>query len=189
MIVNRTIAINIDRVLAASDDAWLLFLENVTGVKLSNPPKDYNLANYFQHELVKEGLDGFEFWKMADPYAKVLPVEGAIEACSLLATEGYRLLPVSKIYTEHTTSKRKWLKRYFPMLDEPIYISMGGRKSDIKCDYIIDDRRENFAGFKHPVQGVLFDNGYRQNTHCNIDIDYDVVQNWQQVVHLFTKVI
>ena len=181
---NKTIALDIDGPIAASDIAWLSNLESMTGIKLGAQPTDYNLAKYFKEELAYEGLDGFEFWKSEDPYRNVKPVEGSVRACEKLSKAGYRLLPVTKIYTEHGCSKRKWLNKYFPMLDSPIYISIDGYKSDVSCSVIIDDRLDNFKGFTKPTRGVLFNTPYRNTLTDGIDIGWDVCDNWEQIIEL-----
>lgn len=187
--MSKDIAIDMDGVLVQSDLAWLQALESQCGVKLAGVPTDYNLTRYFKRELAYEGLDGFEFWKGDDPYKNVLPVEGAIEACTKLKAMGYTLIPVTKVYTEHTNSKRKCLNKLFPMLEPAIYISMDGTKSRVKCDVIIDDRKENFVGFKYPTKGILLSSQYKQNFQGRIDIAYSVCDDWNQILEYFEEEI
>lgn len=183
--MNKTIILDVDGPLADTSVQWLHSLESMTGVKLGFQPTDYNLASYFLEDLEYEGLDGFEFWRMEDPYKKVMPVEGSIEACEELSSLGYRLLPVSKVYTEHTNSKRKWLNRWFPMVDDPIYISMNGYKSDVRGDYIIEDRGENLKGFPMTTKGVILNTPYLE---CYpIAIPYVICDNWGQILEYFEE--
>lgn len=185
--MSKDIAIDMDEVLANTSIEWLRYLESVTSVKLQNKPRSYRLTDYFRSELDYNGLDGFEFWKGSDPYKNVLPVEGAIEACTKLKAMGHILIPVTKVYTEHTNSKRKWLNKYFPMLEPAIYISMDGTKSRVKCDVIIDDRKENFVGFNSPTRGILLSSQYKQNFHGRIDIAYSVCDDWHQILEYFDE--
>lgn len=184
---NKTIILDVDGPLAKADEAWLKWLEGVTSTTLAKEPTDYDLTKYFKEELALEDITGFEFWKGQDVYRNIDPVEGSIDACEALSEMGYRLLPVSKVYAEHTDSKRRWLKRHYPMLDEPIYISLSGSKSDIRGDIIIDDRVDNFLGFdRKGTVGLLFNTPYKQKTDIPLDglIQYYRMPNWGQIVEV-----
>lgn len=186
---NKTIILDVDGPLAKADEAWLRWLEGVTSTRLSKKPTDYDLTKYFKEELGGEGITGFEFWKGLDVYRNIDPVEGSIEACEALVGMGYRLLPVSKVYAEHTDSKRRWLKKYYPMLDEPIYISLSGHKSDIRGDIIIDDRIDNFLGFdRRSTRGILFTTPYKQKQNVPTAdlIPYYCTDNWEQIVEVLS---
>lgn len=182
----KTIAIDVDLVLAQTDQSWLSWLEGVCDTTLrEGTPSDYDLTNYFREELSKKGLTGKEFWTIPDLYSKVKPVEGAVTGCTLLKELGYRLLPVTKVYTEHVSSKRRWVKEYFPMLEDPIYISLGGSKSDIKCDYIIDDDPKNFEGFTRETKCITFKTPYYSGTPYIKGVTPLVADNWYQVFQYF----
>lgn len=181
-----TVSLDVDEVLMASGRSWMAYLETITGVKLTATPTNYDLSVYFKSELDYEGLDGFEYWRSEDPYKNTLPVEGAVKGCQQLAEMGFRLLPVSKIYAEHANSKRKALKKYFPMLDEPIYISLGGRKSDVRCDYIVDDRHDNLLGFdKTLTKGLILKTPYMSIKP--LDIDCVICNDWSEIVGHLAK--
>jgi 5'(3')-deoxyribonucleotidase len=75
------------------------------------------------------------------------------------------------------TEKYEWLREHFPFLSDKNFVFCGD-KSIIHADYLIDDRSDNFKGFKG--QGILFSAPH--NLH---EEGYLRVNSWKEVREYF----
>ena len=195
--MNKTILLDLDLTVIASNKKWYHWLCAVTGETLYTKPwnmkrASYDLTVFFKETLSEQGIKGYEFWNQANLYDDHMePVEGCVKALRDISNLGYTIIPVSKEKGSHGYSKRNWVKKNLPMCEPCILIDGDdprATKSVVKGDYLIDDRTSEFEGFTSPTKGVIFNTPYIDlKSIGKIKIPYVVMDNWEQIAQYFEE--
>lgn len=172
------IAIDVDLTVCKIDVLWWEWLCCITNTMKPFPEGevDYDLSEYFRHELGRAGRDGLDFFRQEGVYDFAEPVAGSVKAIKELKDNGHTILFVSAIKGNHHKSKFLFLQKHFPFMDGFLATK---EKQFVKCDVLIDDRNK-FLNLVDCVK-IKF---YTQYTQCEPLIDeYSVVVlgHWKMV--------
>jgi 5'-nucleotidase len=172
----KTIAIDMDGVLADVEAQFLIWYE-----------KDYGKKLYKKELLGKTENDAFpergiirKFAHTPGFFLDVPVMEGAKDAIAVLSQQ-YDIYIVSAAmeFPLSLIEKREWLNINFPSIHWKNIIFCGD-KSIINTDYMIDDHIKNLDNFKGKT--ILF------HAFHNVDHHHHVrANNWQEVIELFEK--
>jgi len=168
----KSIAIDMDGVLADTESQYLTYYEKEHGVRLTkaafhNVPEDEYLPN------------GSIFKYLYTPgfFRDLSVIEGAIEAVKALQ-EKYDIYIVSAAmeFPLSLYEKKEWLAEHFPFIHWHNIIFCGD-KSIIDTDFMIDDYCKNLDSCKG--KPILFTAGHNASiTH------HERVNNWKEVLEL-----
>jgi 5'-nucleotidase len=174
--MKKTIAIDMDGVLADVETQFLNWYERDYGIKMT---KDQLAGKTEDTAFPEKGtMKKFAF---TPGFFLTLPVmEGAIEAMATLS-EKFEVYVVSAAmeFPLSLPEKLEWLNINFPAISWKNIIFCGD-KSIINTDYMIDDHLKNLDNFKgktimfHAFHNVSYNHHQRAN-------------NWQEVVELLNR--
>jgi 5'(3')-deoxyribonucleotidase len=179
---NKTIAVDVDDVLADLHREWILrynrdFNDNLT----VNDMKDWKLSEAVKPEAVPQL---FEYLKDDDLYDAIVPIEGAKEGVRTLKEMGFRVVYATACVEGMADKKINWLLEHgFLHEKDPWLGAVGiygdfvsaGDKSLVHADYLIDDREDYVKNFTAGT-GILFDRP------CNRNVDYPhVLAHWGKI--------
>lgn len=169
--MKKTIAIDMDGVLADTEPHFAAYYERATGIKLTRKDID--------------GMDervafGGTAQSMAHEsgFFRTLPLmEGAVEAVKSLM-EDFEIYIVSAAmeFPLSLPEKYDWLQEHFPFISWRNIVFCGD-KSIIKTDFLIDDHCKNLD-FCHG-KPIMFDAFHNTNLH-----HHQRVKNWAEVLEL-----
>ena len=174
MIKKKTVAIDMDGVLADVETHFINWYERDYGVKIS---KDKLIG-------VPEG-DAFpdkgavRRFAMTPGFFSTVPViNGAVEAVKkIMETYEVYIVSAAMEFPQSLPEKYYWLKEHFPFI-EWRNIVFCGDKSVINTDYLIDDHCKNLDVCKGKT--IMFTAGHNANyTH------HQRADNWQEVITIF----
>lgn len=139
------IAVDVDLCVVDSLTPWMEWFKQFTDKPVLNKTKTYHLVPEMKEILASEGLkdyvDPISFWRHADLYDKLEPVEGAIEALYRAKRDGgHHIVFVSSCFPEHVQSKINFIDKFFPYNDG--FISTHD-KHFVAYDELVDDKLEH----------------------------------------------
>ena len=175
--MKKTIAIDMDGVLADVEQQFLTWYERDYGVKYT---KEY-LADRGEYDVFPE-KDAIRKFVFAPEFFLTLPVmDGAVEAVKELSEE-FEIYIVSAAmeFPQSLPEKYVWLQTNFPAISWKNIIFCGD-KSIINTDYMIDDHIKNLDNFKGKT--IMF-NAYHNVKYTH----HDRANNWKEVVALLRSV-
>ncbi|WCT10217.1 5' nucleotidase, NT5C type [Mucilaginibacter jinjuensis] len=172
----KTIAIDMDGVLADVETQWLNWYERDFGIKMT---KDQLAGKTEETAFPEKGM--MRKYVLTPGFFSTLPLmEGAQEAIKTLS-EKFEIYIVSAAmeFPLSLPEKLEWLNTHFPAISWKNIIFCGD-KSIINTDYMIDDHLKNLDNFKgktimfHAFHNVSYNHHQRAN-------------NWQEVVALLAE--
>lgn len=140
---------DVDLTVVDTLDTWLKWYEDSTGHNIDN---DLSTVDYYLQDLMHKHDSPLDYWKKPNLYDKLLPIPEAVE-CLLELKNYYDVLFVSSCFPEHTTSKQKFLKEWFPFAKGFIATS---DKGFVKADAVIDDYQKNLLMFTDVPDNMKF---------------------------------
>lgn len=174
------IMVDCDLVLAASDIAWMHWLERVTcspNLVPEDGPINYDLTTYYKERLDFVGRDGYDFWRSTTIYDYVDPVMGSVEAMDRLCSK-HDVVVVSQIKGNHNKSKVQFLKRHFPKIKG--YVATKEKECTGDYDVIIDDRL-TYLNKINSSEKILFKTPYTQDEGEECRDDTVIIDGWASV--------
>lgn len=168
----KSIAIDMDGVLADTESQYLAYYEQEFGERLTK--------DIFHHVPEAEALPNGCIYKFlyTPGFFRTVPVmEGAVEAVKKLQ-ERYEVYIVSAAmeFPLSLSEKKEWLAEHFPFIHWRNIIFCGN-KNIIDTDYMIDDYCKNLDYCKG--QPILFSAGH------NLGVNHHIrVQNWTEVLNM-----
>lgn len=154
----RIIAVDCDLVVAPMDRLHWEWLCKETG-QYRPFPEDSRSLPYNLGEMFGIPNRALEFWRAADLYDRVLPIEGSVEALTEISNYA-DVIFLTAIKGNHNKSKFYFLRHHFPFMKG--YIATK-EKYLVRCDAMIDDRLDNLARFPKDVITIQYDTPYRQD--------------------------
>lgn len=196
----KTIAIDIDDVLADSTEALRLVVNKRLGVNLS--PEDYQIPgdywNHYEEVWAKHGLgdrinlDDLEPMMVVNQ-AHVSPNDGALRALTGLS-QRYILIIVTSRPLAWRAATERWLDKYFPGVfnkvlftentnDPEQHISKGQICAENNASWLIDDNVDHAqSAVDEGIDIILFgDYGW----HHKVPAHFHRCKNWMQVQEYF----
>lgn len=197
----ETIAVDIDDVLSAENEAMRQFINERYGLNLT--AKDYLVeAPYWGYwERVwgvdeEEALRRYQAYLEAEVKARHLPVEGAVEGVSTLKDE-YNLVVVTSRYDSFVDLTKRWLEEHFPEAFSGVEfvevwskirkVSKAIICKEIEASYLIDDNLEHCTlAAEEGVTGLLFGE-YGWNKADSLPSGVIRVKDWSAVLEYFSE--
>ncbi|WP_074493300.1 5' nucleotidase, NT5C type [Mucilaginibacter polytrichastri] len=174
--MRKTIAIDMDGVLADVETQFLNWYERDFGIKMT---KD-QIAGLTEDTAFPEKGAIRKFAHTAGFFLTLPVMEGAVEAIATLSKK-FEIYIVSAAmeFPLSLPEKLEWLKVNFPAISWKNIIFCGD-KSIINTDYMIDDHLKNLDNFKgKTIMFHAFHNvSYTHHTRAN---------NWKEVIDLMAK--
>lgn len=171
--IKRSVAVDMDEVLADVMPKFLGIYERLTGVRPAQEEywgkKIYQLpgASGLREELFKPGF-----------FADLPLIEGAQEGLEWLhAHYDVFIVTAAQEFPLSLDEKYQWLQRHFPQLSWKQYVFCGS-KSIISTDYMLDDHAFNLEQFKGVP--LLFTANHNIGEHRFIRLN-----NWAEVILWF----
>lgn len=193
----KTIAVDIDDVLAISAEALVDFSNARWGTRLTVEDYDEDWGKMWQVDVVEERRRSDE-WHASDGISSKRPQEEGLTVLKHLS-QSYRLVIATsrrKIIQEDT---RLWLeKHYLGIFDEVHFSGIWDERTpdahmltkaqlcaEIGADYLIDDQVKHCVGAAEAgIQALLFGD-YNWNRHAALPDGVTRVKNWQEVKEFF----
>lgn len=184
----QVIAIDVDLVLVDVIPQWKQWLlSNSTQYDTGRYKKDliisqveYDTINYY---TLKDGVDGFEFWRRYDLYDNASVYETAPDVIKKLYESGHDIVFVSYSLAGHLDSKVNFLKRSFPFIDKDDFHFISTKsKGFVKCDVLIDDRH-SFLNQMENTALILFETVYKQDEDLKQPVT--TVNTWKKLDRIF----
>jgi 5'(3')-deoxyribonucleotidase len=193
------LAIDIDDVLANSNDAVRLFVNQVRGVDLNEEHYLIEAEYWGFYEKVWEqhGIDpidllsDFHQTQITDQ-SDIRPIEGAVEGTKRLSTR-YDLIPMTSRPVEMEEETKRWLDMNFALIfaRTPIFVGFGPNAKRTKgqicaemgITYLIDDNVEHCKpALAHNIGAILFGN---YGWHQRIPKEVIRCKTWPEVLEYF----
>jgi len=172
--MKKTIAIDMDGVLANTEPHFIDYYEKETGIRLTLS----DIAGKSEHDAFNGIITSF----INKPgFFRTLPLmEGAVEAVRSLM-EDFEVFIVSAAmeFPLSLPEKYDWLAEHFPFIHWRNIVFCGD-KSIIKTDFLIDDHCKNLD-FCHG-KAIMFNAFHNINLH-----HHQRVYNWDEVLNLMEK--
>jgi 5'(3')-deoxyribonucleotidase len=172
------IGVDVDGVLLDTMLHWCKWLEYMTGKKLPEPPSTYDMRVNFEDELIKNNLDGMNFWRRDNLYDNLEVDVEAIKALTQIFAWGHKIVVITRIKGNHHKSKYEMLKR----AKVPIHAFLATHeKQYVDVDLIIDDNEKVLDAFKveprrRETKRVLF------QTRYNTEKPVPVKTQWMRIL-------
>lgn len=144
--MKKILAVDLDDTVFPSSEYWHHYLELETklGIPWSVVEQYYNISTLYKDELFKRSLDPMAFWRATNTYDCMIPYQTAQKALEK-ASKKVDIVFVSALKGGHHKSKYECVKRHFPYMSG---FCGTKEKQFIRCDAIIDDRKNNLELFK-----------------------------------------
>lgn len=147
-------AIDVDATVVDSPYMWYQWLEQMTkaGYRYEEVSKQYNFSKVYEKAWEESNISGhpLDFWRMKHVYQDMTPIDGSVEALSMLKSIGYKIVFVSALKGDHHYSKYRFLEQYFPFMDGFVGTK---EKWAVNADLVVDDRHKFLNMF--PSTSVL----------------------------------
>lgn len=177
------ICIDCDNVLNDLQDAVLnIFNERYNTKYTMNDFKNYNVSDCLNKE---DAINFVAIFSEAGIYDYVKPLSGAQNALQKLKKAGHEVYIVTHSMPSIFDEKSKWIRYYFPTIDDDHIISMR-HKWLFKCDIMIEDNLDNLLGGHH-YDRVCFDYPWSRNVRDEV---YGIrrVSNWDEAMNVINKI-
>jgi len=197
--VKQTIAVDIDDVLSAENDAMREFINERYGLSLSD--EDYQIEapywGYWEHVWKvdkEEGRRRYEAYVDSGAKSRHRLIEGAEKAIRKLE-KSYKLVIVTSRDDFLVDMTHRWLERNFPsMFQQVAFVAVwsGDQKASkaaickaVGADYLIDDNLEHCSlAAKEGITALLFGD-YGWNRAKKLPANAIRVKDWQEVEAYF----
>lgn len=168
----RSIAIDMDGVIADTIANFLIWHERASGIKYER--------SVFEGKPEAEGLpdSAVKNYVTSPGFFRSAPVmEGAQEALRTLCNDfDVYIVSAAMEFPQSLPEKKEWLSEHFPFIPWRNIVFCGDKRI-INTDFMIDDHLKNLDFFSG--KPILF------SAEHNFGIDkYDRVNNWQQALEL-----
>ena len=195
----KTIAVDLDEVLSAQNEAVRLFANKHYGH--NHTPEDYlTEGEYWGYwEVIwgvgkEEGLKRVAHFLDSGGLKGQKPIPGAIDAIKKLETK-FNLVIVTSREDKYMDITHKWLSEHFPdVFDHVRFTSMWGQKAsaakakivkEIKTSYLIDDNVGHCNSVaKEDIKALLFGD-YGWNRKAKLHPEVTRVRGWKEVLEYF----
>lgn len=164
--------------------------EAVVNLFNSRHGTNYNLNNFIEYNVenvlpVREAIMMKAIYGEKTIYDRVLPIHGANDALQKLLNDGHSVYLVTDAIPSVYEEKIKWVKHFFPFIDEAHIVSMK-HKQLFKCDIMIEDNVQNLIAGVH-YHRICLDYPWNRNV---TDYVYDIhrCSNWKQIVDVVNKI-
>ena len=128
--MKKVVLVDVDETIVTNYSDWKEFYRNVTGAEI-----DFDSNETVNDALITHRADPLDFWRKPDLYDNKEPILEAERVINMYKDD-FDFVFVSNSFAEHTQSKRRFLKKFFPGIP---FISTD-QKGYVKCDIAIDDR-------------------------------------------------
>jgi 5'-nucleotidase len=174
--IKKTIAIDMDGVLADTEAQYIKWYERDYGVKIDR----LTLVGIAEGEAfpVKDAIRKFLY---TPGFFRTLPLISGAQAAVAKLMEDYDVYIVSAAmeFPQSLFEKREWLETYFPEISWKNIVFCGD-KHIIDTYYLIDDHCKNLDFFKG--KPIMFTAAH------NVNFDHHIrVNNWDEVLNLFEQ--
>lgn len=172
--MRKTVAIDMDGVLADVELQFITWYERETGITVSKE----NFLGIPEAEALPDKTAVRRFVHTPG-FFRTLPVmEGAVEAVQkLIETHEVYIVSAAVEFLQSLPEKLEWLNEHFPFIGWRNIVFCGD-KSIVQTNYMIDDHCKNLDYCKGKT--IMFSAGHNANyTH------HTRVNNWQEVLALF----
>jgi len=175
--MKKRIAFDQDQVLADLLTEWVSRYNTEYNDNLR--PED--IKNWNWHNLVKPECGKKIYNYLDDPnlFENLPCVDGSQETLYELSKH-YEIFVVTAPWNiGNVKPKYKWLKKNFPFINEKNYV-FTRNKSVVNADWLVDDKEENFHGFKGTP--ILYDAPHNRNVS-----GYIRLMNMKEVKEFFMQ--
>ncbi len=175
--MKKTIAVDMDGVLADVEAQFIAWYERDYGVKVSRE----SLTGLPEFDAFPDKTAIRKFINSPDFFRTLTVIPGAIDAVKKLM-EDYEVYIVSAAmeFPQSLPEKYEWLKEHFPFISWSNIIFCGD-KSVVNTDYMIDDHPKNLDRFKG--KPIMFSAAHNANHSHHTRVD-----NWKDVLEFFETV-
>lgn len=144
--------------------------------------KDYDITNVLDFESSSKMKDIYSDPKI---YNHITPIKGAVNALQKLVNSGHQIYIVTDAIPITFDNKIKWIKRYFPFINEDHIVSMK-HKWLFRCDVMVDDNMENLITGHH-YERVCVNYPWNNNVH---DEAYNIHRcySWNDILSAINKI-
>ena len=164
--------------------------ESVVNLFNSRHGTNYNLNNFTEYNVenilsVKEATIMKAMYGEDGIYSNVRPLQGAHDALQKLLNDGHSVYLVTDAIPSTYEEKIKWIKHFFPFIDDAHIVAMK-HKHLFKCDIMIEDNVQNLISGVH-YHRICLDYPWNRNV---TDYVYDIYRcsNWKQIVDVVNKI-
>lgn len=176
------LAIDIDNTIAYLQEAVVeLFNERHNTKYTLDDFNDYDVENVLP---VKEAVAMKKIYGEKGIYNHVKPIEGSQKALQKLIKEGHQIYLVTDAIPQVYGEKIKWVKHFFPFIDEEHIVAMK-HKNLFKCDLMIEDNIQNLISGVH-YHRICLDYPWNRKVHDEV---YGIYRcnNWDEIVNVVNK--
>lgn len=171
--MKKTVAIDMDGVIADVETHFLTWYERDYGVKI---PRE-KLAGLSEEDAFPEKGIIRKFASTPGFFLNIPVMTGAVEAVkTLMADFEVYIVSAAMEFPQSLPEKLEWLREHFSFIDWRNIIFCGD-KSVINTDYMIDDHIRNLDKFKGKC--IMFHAFHNVHYH-----HHTRVNNWQEVIAL-----
>lgn len=174
-VVGKTIAVDMDGVLADLNKKWIDTYNAIYGDDL----KENEVTTWDMDDHVYEAAQGHvrNILRIKGFYADLEVIEDSINILQKIAETNTVIIVTSPTAMESYQDKMDWMTKHFPFVD-PKNIVFTGNKSLIRADYLIDDGIHNLEVFEGIP--IIFDTSYNRE-----DNRFFRVYNWADLGRRF----
>lgn len=181
------VAIDVDLTVVDTLKPWLDEFKAITGLEVKNESREYSLEPEMYELIRQSGVPPFDpmtFWRDPSLYDNLEPLPYCVEAINLLIDMGYTVIFVSSCFSEHTDSKIRFLKKWFPRHHG--FISTH-EKQFVNYLVLIDDRIKHMElGKSHrPDAHHIMFTGVRADGNEIQRMPFDKCSSWKAVLNFF----
>ncbi|MGJ9459973.1 5' nucleotidase, NT5C type [Oceanobacillus sp. CF4.6] len=175
----KSIAIDMDEVLADTFKKLLKTVNEVCHLSLTEAEvkgnKMWKLLNAEQAIELRKAINSPGFFRDLEV------IDSAVQAVKELSEHYDIYIATAAMEVPNSFhDKYEWLIEHFPFLDARYFIFCGDKKV-VHADYLIDDTVSQLDAFTG--KGILF----KANHNENMETNHMQVDNWQEVLELFTS--
>lgn len=160
--------------------------EVVVNMFNSNNGTDYTLDSFTDYNVenvlpVKEAVLMKEMYGKPEIYNIVKPIRGSQDALQKFINDGHQVYLVTDMLPTVCEAKMKWLRHYFPFIDDAHIVSMK-HKHLFKCELMIEDNAQNLIAGVH-YDRICLDYPWNRNVH---DYAYDIHRcaSWKDIINI-----
>lgn len=133
-------------------------------------PLTYDFRQLFPDVTNKQSLD---YWRQADLYNELEPLEASVQMLKELADEGHQIVFVSTLKGNHHKSKYEFCERHYPFLSGFIGTK---EKHFARVDVLIDDRIDNLNKVASVgIKPIIYRTPFVQDKQA---INMSIIHSW-----------
>lgn len=176
------LCIDVDNVLGNLQEAVVNVFNERCGTKYTvDHFTDYNVENVLP---VKEAVAMKKMYGESGIYDYVKPLAGSQECLQKLINDGHQVYLVTDAIPKNYNDKVKWIKHFYPFVDEAHIVAMK-HKNMFRCDIMIEDNMQNLLSGVH-YDRICIDYPWNRNVH---DYAYDIYRCscWNEIVNVINR--